>query len=1240
MKKTVSTLTLFLMTAALLLNTIGIAWLSDNGMTSGINIEANVHKSYFQSGNGSEGAPYEIANPVQLYYFSWLQYLGFFNEKDESDNIKPFYFRVSENLDMTGYSLPPIGTTDNPFLGNFDGEGHTISNLTVENEYLDLLEPPNDTEEGFGGVEIIGFFGVVGKLEGDTSYKYKTEANEVKNLILQGLTVKTQTDNALIGLVAGYVNGKVDQVGVVDSTVDIKKNTQPLGYTGNISDYALIGYCTEGHKDDVFTVNLDLFDPSVDVYEVVPNQSSGGDGQGWGGSIKMDQMYNWLVNVRDNLANNIGSSQKKFVYERTDIKTESKTVTIDSKVAYKKVYYDSKFGAYVFSPAQLSGWGNQTPDYSANPDDLFNYLSGGTQVTLIEYKSGEETPAYYIADGNNYISVSGSYPNVSITNTPSSANAAKWIFSNGANGGTAYTVVDGFIYYLNSTNNALSIALASSDATYTQWSVDDVGITYNSRYISYNNGWVLAQSEGRIKISSSDGNNYLTVVNGAITNTPYRDEAVSWTFGSSGTIYTTVGNDRYYLRYDSGLTANRYQSTKWTYSNNQLTYKSGRTTYYVGYSGGSWKASNSPASVTLVSEKINELIETTATEYTYTTTVKMDYGTSNKIFDNDGNEVITTGTSHDANGSGVTYYPLTFERDENGNPIGISGGNTGYIMAGSQDRNKPSSPASFPDRTGDIRVSRYETDDSLNNSTRPYGINYLHQSFSNKQQVPAISNKENVTDAEKAAIAAWGLNKYAECYKDYIDSITQTGTSYCYGLHFMDAEISNGSVAEGTLNKDNFVKVDVNILGKTYSGYEMPTSCIDFQLKEAGFINFIAGTYFSGNNTFFSLHKIERNPENTCEIISVKEIKYIYGKLTSDNKIDFKSRYYYTYTDGSADVDDIDSIEDDGYQIIFDTAWITNPSNLVTKSAYYFEIPVNEGEYALGSVEGKKGAYLVYLDLAANAQIIERTRVDEKTVTTERASSIPDGVSMLESAAAGTGSIDSKNSAFVTIPSGTYGASDFSQSGNVITDSSIGHTAAHVGSGLELRDGNGQLLTVPITKTTTVEKTTYYDNNLVTNVQTVTVITKTTENEGGQETVSYTKTVTVTDAEGKETVKEPETSQKALTPDISDSKTNNPGENVLLSAQYVVSGDASTFAMEHEYSWESLERSSTTVKVNNPTYTLTFVNTGADSVTVGIVPTEEGASSGINFVVNGGAEPINFKGTTEKKTVSVAKKAS
>jgi len=42
---------------------------------------------------------------------------------------------------------------------------------------------------------------------------------------------------------------------------------------------------------------------------------------------------------------------------------------------------------------------------------------------------------------------------------------------------------------------------------------------------------------------------------------------------------------------------------------------------------------------------------------------------------------------------------------------------------------------------------------------------------------------------------------------------------------------------------------------------------------------------------------------------------------------------------------------------------------------YYFEIPVNRGEYALGSVKDKIGAYLLYLDIALNGNSIVDDRV-------------------------------------------------------------------------------------------------------------------------------------------------------------------------------------------------------------------------------------------------------------------------
>ena len=340
MKRIIAAAALICIALVFLLEPLGLAWMSDNGMSSPIDITSNVHKAYFESGDGtsdlvydedgnivqSATGPYEIKYPLQLYYFAWLQYLGYFNMpkldengnemKDENGNVitNTVYFYLSADLDMDTigdenvpedeqykYVLPPVGTLTNPFLGNFDGQGHTIKDLTVENVKDNLTERPNNTDK-FGDakeVEIVGFFGVIGELaKGD--YSYYTQANEVKNLVLENLTVTTLTDNALIGLVAGYVNGIVDCVGVVDSTVNIKSGTDVLTYTNNLSDYSLIGYCTEKFKDSVYIMDVMLTKPSTPEdghYTVVPNVGGDSDNTGWGGSIAMKQIFSLMQNT-------------------------------------------------------------------------------------------------------------------------------------------------------------------------------------------------------------------------------------------------------------------------------------------------------------------------------------------------------------------------------------------------------------------------------------------------------------------------------------------------------------------------------------------------------------------------------------------------------------------------------------------------------------------------------------------------------------------------------------------------------------------------------------------------------------------------------------------------------------------------------------------------------------------------------------------------------------------------------
>jgi hypothetical protein len=398
----------------------------------------------------------------------------------------------------------------------------------------------------------------------------------------------------------------------------------------------------------------------------------------------------------------------------------------------------------------------------------------------------------------------------------------------------------------------------------------------------------------------------------------------------------------------------------------------------------------------------------------------------------------------------------------------------------------------------------------------------------------------------------------------------------------------------------------------------MPTSCIDFNLKETGFINFFAGTYFSDNNAFFSLHKIERgkdenDPETYNKIISIKEIQHIYG-VVKDGAIDFTVPYYYTYKDGTSD--SIDSkYASENYQIIFNTDWITNPQSFGewhNTQTYYFEIPVYEGEYALGSVEGKTGAYLVYLDLAANAQIIERQKDYEKIVEEKEAGSLPHGVELLAPGETITDGVDPSSSAFVSI--NKVGEIVFStKDGVTITHTAKDGTGAeYIGPGVTLKDGNENIMQMQGV-TTTIERTTYRDHNLNTGEYTVTVITKTTV-EGN---VTYGRTITKgtwnSDTNSPENMvleEDIDNQPGELFPTTKDSVVGEGGGAVgvdSLIKLYYSYGQSVNLTVKYEYTYSE----------TNPSYNITVTHNGADDVNVKAVLTSAGVSSNLTFYING-----------------------
>ena len=115
------------------------------------------------------------------------------------DNFKGRTIKLGANIDLNEVAWTPIGDNDNPFLGNFDGQNCTVSNLYVKNE-------------GWAGL-----IGHAGKAAGST----------VKNVTVDGATILS---NRMAGAVVGQIYGSVDNCHVKDASIMATPNAVGNGY--------------------------------------------------------------------------------------------------------------------------------------------------------------------------------------------------------------------------------------------------------------------------------------------------------------------------------------------------------------------------------------------------------------------------------------------------------------------------------------------------------------------------------------------------------------------------------------------------------------------------------------------------------------------------------------------------------------------------------------------------------------------------------------------------------------------------------------------------------------------------------------------------------------------------------------------------------------------------------------------------------------------------------------------------
>lgn len=130
-------------------------------------------------GEGTESNPYVISTLEELKNFR--------DNVNNGNNYSNKYVELKANIDLAGEAWTPIGTTESPFNGNFNGNNNTISNLVVNG----------------GSSNDQGFFG-------------RTNNGTIKNLTIENAKV------------SGYLN-----VGVVVGTPYTSKYTN-IKVTGHV----------------------------------------------------------------------------------------------------------------------------------------------------------------------------------------------------------------------------------------------------------------------------------------------------------------------------------------------------------------------------------------------------------------------------------------------------------------------------------------------------------------------------------------------------------------------------------------------------------------------------------------------------------------------------------------------------------------------------------------------------------------------------------------------------------------------------------------------------------------------------------------------------------------------------------------------------------------------------------------------------------------------------------------------
>lgn len=207
----------------------------------------------FSGGDGSSENPYIISSADELAHLAEVV-----NSPDTNEEYAPLCYRLTDDIDISGHDWTPIGVGaiyENspvgiyPFTGVFDGDGHTVSGLTVTDSFSVSWKKYEIETATVGGTEYRVY-----TEDGKPVYKTKTLDDGTTEYVY-----KNASANAAVGLF-GYNGGIIRNLDMTDVSVSVESAKTLAGTVSGISEKMTVTFGTWRDGEFVKSTTLSVAD--------------------------------------------------------------------------------------------------------------------------------------------------------------------------------------------------------------------------------------------------------------------------------------------------------------------------------------------------------------------------------------------------------------------------------------------------------------------------------------------------------------------------------------------------------------------------------------------------------------------------------------------------------------------------------------------------------------------------------------------------------------------------------------------------------------------------------------------------------------------------------------------------------------------------------------------------------------------------------------------------------------------